>query len=62
MPNFTKPHTAPGAQTRPSTPTDKREAGTSRPAVGRKLEMPPPPQPAPQNVTRGKGVVKMGKR
>lgn len=39
---------APIEQTRPSTPPDPRESGTSRPVAGRKLEMPPQPQPVPQ--------------
>lgn len=48
MPNFKKPNVAPKFQTMPSTPTDRREAGTSRPAPDRKLDAPPatiPPKP-----------------
>lgn len=60
MPNATKPYDpgVPRTQTRPSTPPDRREAGTSKPAVGRNLEMPPDPQRVPQNVTVGKGTTK----
>ncbi len=60
MPNATKPFDpgVPRTQTRPSTPPDSREAGTSKPAVGRRLEGPPDPQRVPQNVTVGKGTTK----
>jgi hypothetical protein len=58
--NRTKPYDpgVPRTQTRPSTPPDAREAGTARPAVGRKLEIPPDPQRVPQNVKPGVGVTK----
>ncbi len=60
MANSTKPYDpgVPRTQTAPSTPPDAREAGTARPAVGRKYEMPPDPQRVPQNVTRGVGTTK----
>jgi len=49
---------APKRQAMPSTPPSKKEMGTSRPAKGRKVEMPPKPQPHPQNTNRKKGVRK----
>lgn len=49
---------APRPQTAPTTPPSRREDRTGRPAKGRKLAMPPAPQPIPQNTRRGKGVYK----
>ena len=45
------------AQKMPSTPPSKAEKGTSKPSSSRKMEMPPAPQPVPQNVKRKKGVM-----
>jgi len=47
---------APKRQTMPSTPPSKKEAGTAKPAKGRKVQMPPAPQPIAQNTSRKKGV------
>lgn len=51
-----KKSAAPKRQTMPSTPPSKAEAKTSRPAAGRKVEMPPAPQPHPQNTKRKRGA------
>lgn len=47
---------APKRQAMPSTPPSRAEKGTSRPSKKAKLQMPPAPQPVPQNVRRSKGV------
>lgn len=52
----TKKHMAPKRQTMPDTPPSKKEMATSRPANGRKVQMPPKPQPVAQNTNRKKGV------
>lgn len=45
------------AQMMPSTPPSKAEKGTSKPSASRKMEMPPKPQPVPQNMKRKKGMM-----
>lgn len=45
------------AQKVPSTPPSKAESKTARPSASRKMQMPPAPQPVPQNTKRKKGVM-----
>ena len=57
MPKKSKPMmAAPKRQRMPSTPPNRAEKGTGKPSKMAKMQMPPAPQPVPQNTKRSKGV------